>query len=423
MAYELPSVEQPRFSLSEFESLAQSSFSPTALNSDVFTFEHNEGLVLQQEVLGDDFTASQNNDTMIVLDDPMEFAPESFDPETLAPEGLMLDHGDMALSIDIEAAQQISPHASVSSNPTSPPLSEEDSGNASDESSTYDPSNAASMEAGFDVDLTVPRAEKRELQARPFAKRSKGNFYEDMTSEEQRLIEREGFHFPNRELTKAEEKQLKKLRRKVKNKISAQDSRKRRKEYVTKLEGNIKQAASANTNLKGKVTSLEKQNQSLLDQLRALQAQLQRKIGGGAASTGTALMLLGLCFSMFASPDALAGAAPSLPSLSSSGATPSFASRTLKSLPDISATTWSVNSKPEAATIDDEFELDPVLAAQLDDLMATLSATNSPDELAMDDNATDFDDDQLNSSTVGEPMYQAIQDRASHLLDLVSVTA
>uniref|UniRef100_A0A3Q2D3R8 cAMP responsive element binding protein 3-like 2 n=1 Tax=Cyprinodon variegatus TaxID=28743 RepID=A0A3Q2D3R8_CYPVA len=102
-----------------------------------------------------------------------------------------------------------------------------------------------------------------------------------LTEEERRTLVAEGYPVPTKlPLTKAEEKALKKIRRKIKNKISAQESRRKKKEYMDALE-----------------------KKSLLQQLQALQAMVTGKIQKSCRMAGTqtssCLMVVVLCFALF----------------------------------------------------------------------------------------------------------------------------
>lgn len=131
-----------------------------------------------------------------------------------------------------------------------------------------------------------------------------------LTEEEVRLMKKEGVAIPQRlPLTKHEERELKKIRRKIRNKQSAQDSRKRKKEYVDGLESKVKACSQQNVQLQRKVESLERQNSSLLMQLRRLQSQIsgQQQANGQApnngAQTSTCVMVLLLSFSLLLLPN------------------------------------------------------------------------------------------------------------------------
>ena len=96
-----------------------------------------------------------------------------------------------------------------------------------------------------------------------------------MTEEEKRTLIAEGYPVPTRlPLTKAEEKSLKKIRRKIKNKISAQESRRKKKEYMDTLERRSQELVDENADYRQRLVQLETDNAALQLQLKRLQKLL-----------------------------------------------------------------------------------------------------------------------------------------------------
>ncbi|XP_052892262.1 cyclic AMP response element-binding protein A [Anopheles moucheti] len=101
-----------------------------------------------------------------------------------------------------------------------------------------------------------------------------------LTEEEKRTLLAEGYPIPTRlPLTKAEEKSLKKIRRKIKNKISAQESRRKKKEYMDQLERRVEILMSENLDYRKRVETLEDCNQNLQTELSKLRQLITRQGG------------------------------------------------------------------------------------------------------------------------------------------------
>ncbi|XP_006861224.1 PREDICTED: cyclic AMP-responsive element-binding protein 3-like protein 2 [Chrysochloris asiatica] len=124
-----------------------------------------------------------------------------------------------------------------------------------------------------------------------------------LTEEEKRTLMAEGYPIPTKlPLTKSEEKALKKIRRKIKNKISAQESRRKKKEYMDSLEKKVESCSTENLELRKKVEVLENTNRTLLQQLQKLQTLVVGKVSRtcklAGTQTGTCLMVVVLCFAV-----------------------------------------------------------------------------------------------------------------------------
>ncbi|KAM6183580.1 cyclic AMP-responsive element-binding protein 3 isoform 1-T2 [Erethizon dorsatum] len=113
-----------------------------------------------------------------------------------------------------------------------------------------------------------------------------------LTEEEERLLEKEGLALSGTlPLTKMEEQVLKRVRRKIRNKRSAQESRRKKKVYLGGLESRVLKYTAQNLELQNKVQLLEEENLSLLDQLRKLQAMVI-EISNKTSSSSTCVLVL-----------------------------------------------------------------------------------------------------------------------------------
>ncbi|KAE9536495.1 hypothetical protein AGLY_007284 [Aphis glycines] len=123
-----------------------------------------------------------------------------------------------------------------------------------------------------------------------------------LSNEERKLMEKEGIKLPSHyPLTKHEERDLKRIRRKIRNKISAQDSRKRKKEYVDGLEERVKQCSDDNNKLIRNVRSLQIENERLKAALKRLQNAISP--GGTTAQPATCLLVLMMSLALIAAPN------------------------------------------------------------------------------------------------------------------------
>ncbi|CAF1233518.1 unnamed protein product [Adineta ricciae] len=116
-----------------------------------------------------------------------------------------------------------------------------------------------------------------------------------LTNEEVKLIKQEGYQVPTKlPLSKVEEKMLKKIRRKIKNKISAQESRRKKKDYVDALEKQIAKYADENNTLKERMAAIEKSQKSLAKERDLLRSMLNK----ATPAPSRALMVFAVFFAV-----------------------------------------------------------------------------------------------------------------------------
>ncbi|XP_028283708.1 cyclic AMP-responsive element-binding protein 3-like protein 3-A [Parambassis ranga] len=122
-----------------------------------------------------------------------------------------------------------------------------------------------------------------------------------LNEDEKKLLAKEGVNLPSKlPLSKSEERVLKKIRRKIRNKRSAQESRKKKREYVDSLEGRMSACSATNLKLQRRIQQLEETNSALLEQLSQLQSLLPNS-SSKTTHRGTCILVLLLSFSLLIS--------------------------------------------------------------------------------------------------------------------------
>ena len=129
--------------------------------------------------------------------------------------------------------------------------------------------------------------------------------YTDMrlSDEEKEMLAQQNIVLPsNMPLTKKEESALRCVRRKIRNKMSAKESRKRKQDYVGELEKRVKTCTMHNVVLQNKVDNLEQQNLSLMAELTRFQT-LMAGLHVHPVQASTCIMVLLLSFALVSVPN------------------------------------------------------------------------------------------------------------------------
>ncbi|CAG0880384.1 unnamed protein product [Cyprideis torosa] len=109
-----------------------------------------------------------------------------------------------------------------------------------------------------------------------------------LTEEERRTLVAEGYPIPTKlPLTKSEERSLKKIRRKIKNKISAQESRRKKKEYMDSLERKVEILSEDNALLQERIEALETDNAEKSEQLETMRKIVQHVLDSSLSSSSS----------------------------------------------------------------------------------------------------------------------------------------
>ncbi|XP_075711985.1 cyclic AMP-responsive element-binding protein 3-like protein 2 isoform X2 [Rhinoderma darwinii] len=269
---------------------------PTKIKMEV-PIEGNPGLAPSVTLTTNTVTTPLEVEVLPPLPEPDQHKPLS--PKSMPQIKLEPHEVDQFLNL---CPKEAAPSDNLQLPPTPPSSIGSDSEGGQSPSRSLPPSSPVQSQSGNKVTGRNPSAlSNSPLLTAPHKLQGTGPLI--LTEEEKRTLVAEGYPIPTKlPLTKAEEKALKKIRRKIKNKISAQESRRKKKEYMDSLEKRVENCSSENSDLRKKVEVLETTNRTLLQQLQRLQAMVAGKVSrsykAATTQTSTCLMVVALCFAL-----------------------------------------------------------------------------------------------------------------------------
>ncbi|KAI6652442.1 Cyclic AMP-responsive element-binding protein 3-like protein 3 [Oopsacas minuta] len=124
-----------------------------------------------------------------------------------------------------------------------------------------------------------------------------------LTEDEKFILRNEGVVIPEnvRTLTKTEERHIKQVKRRIKNKLSAAESRKRKKDYLDGLEERVQQTTSLNSELQRRVGELERQNVHLITTVKRMKSYISSYVPN-ISKGNPALFMFIFAFTLFSIP-------------------------------------------------------------------------------------------------------------------------
>uniref|UniRef100_A0A1I7SZJ2 BZIP domain-containing protein n=2 Tax=Caenorhabditis tropicalis TaxID=1561998 RepID=A0A1I7SZJ2_9PELO len=101
----------------------------------------------------------------------------------------------------------------------------------------------------------------------------------ELSEEEKNTLLYEGYPIPEKyPLTKTEEETMKIVRRKIRNRLSAQESRRKKKELIDDLRSKLGSLLEENESLKQQITQLEASNRDLQTKLYEGESENKKEI-------------------------------------------------------------------------------------------------------------------------------------------------